>query len=41
MRYLGILVVPGSFYGADSGSHVRVALTATDADIDSVVARLR
>jgi succinyldiaminopimelate transaminase len=37
---LGILVVPGSFYGEGSPQHVRVALTATDDDIDRVVARL-
>jgi succinyldiaminopimelate transaminase len=37
---LGILVVPGSFYGADSGSHVRVALTASDEKIADAIARL-
>lgn len=28
---LGILVAPGSFYGADGSNHVRVALTVSDA----------
>jgi succinyldiaminopimelate transaminase len=37
---LGILVVPGTFYGAETSEHVRVALTATDAAIDSAVSRL-
>lgn len=37
---LGILVVPGSFYAEQPAVHVRVALTATDAAIDSAVARL-
>lgn len=36
----GILVVPGSFYGEEPARHVRVALTATDADIAAAVARL-
>jgi len=34
----GILVTPGEFYG--SSQHVRIALTATDADIASAAARL-
>lgn len=37
---LGILVVPGTFYGDDSSMHVRVAITASDADIDIAVGRL-
>ncbi len=37
---LGILVVPGSFYGAAGTDHVRIALTATDAAIDAAVTRL-
>ena len=36
----GILVAPGEFYGAAGGSHVRVALTATDERIASAVRRL-
>ncbi len=37
---LGILVAPGSFYGASGRNHVRIALTATDERIDAAVARL-
>ena len=37
---LGILATPGSFYGVKGDHHIRVALTATDANIDEVVARL-
>lgn len=37
---LGILVVPGTFYGEDPARHVRIALTATDAAIDDAVRRL-
>lgn len=37
---LGILVVPGSFYGETPPQHVRIALTATDDAIDRVVSRL-
>lgn len=37
---LGILVVPGDFYGTASGGHIRVALTATDADIEAAASRL-
>lgn len=37
---LGILVVPGTFYGENPAQHVRVALTATDAAIDDAVRRL-
>lgn len=37
---LGILVVPGSFYNESPARHVRIALTATDADIDTAVVRL-
>jgi succinyldiaminopimelate transaminase len=36
----GILVVPGTFYGEEPATHVRVALTATDAAIDDAVRRL-
>ncbi|MGL6234967.1 MAG: succinyldiaminopimelate transaminase [Segniliparus sp.] len=36
----GALVAPGSFYGLSGDQHVRVALTATDADIAEVVRRL-
>ena len=37
---LGILVAPGSFYGADGGRHVRLALTATDERIAAAAHRL-
>jgi len=40
MADLGILVAPGSFYGAVGGRHVRIALTATDERIDAAVRRL-
>lgn len=36
----GILVAPGTFYGEDPATHVRVALTASDRDIAEAVARL-
>jgi succinyldiaminopimelate transaminase len=36
----GILVAPGDFYGPTGGEHVRMALTATDADVATAVARL-
>ncbi|MBD8703063.1 succinyldiaminopimelate transaminase [Frigoribacterium sp. CFBP 13712] len=36
----GILVAPGSFYGAEGGRHVRVALTTTDERIAAAVERL-
>jgi aspartate/methionine/tyrosine aminotransferase len=35
---LGILVTPGAFYG--SNNFVRIALTATDINIDQVVERI-
>ncbi len=36
----GILVAPGPFYGAAGVQHVRVALTATDADVAEAARRL-
>jgi succinyldiaminopimelate transaminase len=36
----GILVVPGSFYGDTPPQHIRVALTASDAEIADAAARL-
>ena len=36
----GILVAPGDFYGPGGHRHVRVALTADDADVDRAAARL-
>ena len=40
MADLGILVAPGSFYGAAGGRHVRIALTATDERIAAAAGRL-
>lgn len=37
---LGILATPGYFYGAKGKQHIRIALTATDANIDEAVTRL-
>jgi succinyldiaminopimelate transaminase len=37
---LGILVAPGSFYGAAGGRHVRIALTSTDERIAAACSRL-
>ena len=36
----GILVTPGHFYGPNGSKFVRIAMTATDAQIDELVARL-
>jgi aspartate/methionine/tyrosine aminotransferase len=36
----GVLVALGDFYGAAGAEHVRVALTATDSDIELVAQRL-
>ena len=40
MADLGILVTPGSFYGAAGARHVRISLTATDERIDTAARRL-
>ena len=40
MAERGILVAPGTFYGAAGSRHVRVAFTATDERVDAAVARL-
>jgi len=40
MADLGILVVPGTFYGDNAPQHVRIALTVSDAQVDAVVERL-
>lgn len=37
---LGILVVPGTFYGEEDSRHVRVALTASDERIEEAALRL-
>jgi len=36
----GIVVTPGDFYGPAGARHVRVALTASDADVEAFVRRL-
>jgi succinyldiaminopimelate transaminase len=37
----GILVAPGDFYGTAGREHVRIALTASDADVDRAGRRLK
>ena len=37
----GILATPGSFYGVAGNSHIRIAMTATDAQIADAVDRLQ
>ena len=41
MAALGIVVVPGSFYGEHATKHVRFSLTATDNDISQAALRLQ
>ena len=41
MANLGILVTPGSFYGAAGAQHIRVAMTATDTQIAEAAIRLK
>jgi succinyldiaminopimelate transaminase len=41
MAELGIVVVPGTFYGEHSTQHVRFSLTATDEKIEEAANRLR
>jgi aspartate/methionine/tyrosine aminotransferase len=41
MADLGIVVVPGTFYGEHSTQHVRFSLTATDDKIEEAATRLR
>jgi succinyldiaminopimelate transaminase len=38
---LGILATPGDFYGPAGAKHIRIALTATDPQVDAAVERLR
>lgn len=38
--HLGILVTPGHFYGEKGAKHIRIAMTATNAQIEETVARL-
>ncbi len=37
---LGILATPGTFYGPQGEHHIRIAMTATDDDIDQAVQRI-
>ena len=37
---IGLLVVPGTFYTDGAPQHVRIALTVSDADVDTAVERL-
>jgi succinyldiaminopimelate transaminase len=37
---LGIVATPGIFYGANGGQHIRIAMTATDAQISAAAARI-
>lgn len=37
---LGIVATPGSFYGELGASHIRIAMTATDAQISDAAARI-
>jgi aspartate/methionine/tyrosine aminotransferase len=41
MAKLGIVVVPGSFYGEFATNHVRFSLTASDSNISRAAARLQ
>lgn len=38
---LGIVATPGSFYGKLGASHIRIAMTATDAQISDAAARIK
>ena len=38
---LGIVATPGSFYGALGASHIRIAMTATDAQITEAAQRIK
>jgi aspartate/methionine/tyrosine aminotransferase len=40
MAELGLVVVPGSFYGENATNHVRFSLTATDTNISRAARRL-
>ena len=37
----GVLVTPGHFYGEAGNRHVRIALTATDSEIETAAGRIR
>jgi aspartate/methionine/tyrosine aminotransferase len=36
----GVIVTPGSFYGESGAQHIRIALTATDENIEAVTQRI-
>jgi aspartate/methionine/tyrosine aminotransferase len=40
LAQLGILATPGIFYGAEGAQHIRIAMTATDAQISEAAARI-
>ncbi len=40
LAQLGILATPGIFYGAEGSQHIRIAMTATDAQISEAAARI-
>jgi aspartate/methionine/tyrosine aminotransferase len=37
----GVIVTPGSFYGDAGKNHIRIALTATDEQIEDAATRIR
>lgn len=41
LAQIGILATPGSFYGPLGASHIRVAMTATDAQISEAASRIK
>jgi aspartate/methionine/tyrosine aminotransferase len=36
----GVIVTPGNFYGEESKNYIRIALTATDQNINEVITRI-
>ncbi len=40
LAHLGILATPGVFYGEKGSRHIRIAMTATDQQIDSAASRI-
>ncbi len=40
LSHLGILATPGVFYGEKGANHIRIAMTATDAQINEAAARI-
>jgi len=41
LAQIGILATPGNFYGPLGASHIRVAMTASDSQINDAAARIR